>query len=90
MLGVSHLAGLLDLPKGASVARSRPITSDVQQMLGPSGLQSTERGAGAALSPAAQRALHLSAPLSSAQFKTVGQLVERGELPMRRLFRRRR
>jgi hypothetical protein len=58
-------------------------------MLGPAGLESTERGADAALSPAELHALRRGAPLSSAQFKTVGQLVERGELPMRRLFRRR-
>lgn len=67
----------------------RPIASDVQQMLTPSDPAFAGRGpsAGAALSPAEQHALRRSAPLTTAEFKAVAQLVDRRDLPLRRLLR---
>ena len=80
--------GVVDLPRGATVTRKRPIGSDVPKMLTTSNRGSAGRDRGVALSPAEQRALRRSAPLSTAQFKAVGHLVERGDLPLRRLLRR--
>ena len=80
---------LVDLAKGATVALMRPIASDLQQMRKPD--REPVRGdPGAALSPVEQRALRLRAPLSTAQFKAVAKLLERGDLPLRRVLRRRR
>ena len=72
------------------MARTRPSASDVQQMPGPfdSGAVGRDPYAGAALSPAQQHALRRSTPLSTTEFKAVGQLVERGDLPLRLLRRR--
>ena len=84
------LVGLsvVDLPRGATVTRKRPIASDVPQMLGSSKRGLAGRDRDVALSAGEQRALRRSAPLSTAQFKAVGELVERGELPLRRFLRR--
>lgn len=86
--GASRPAGA-DLTKGVSVAGMRPIASDAQQMPEP-GSRDRDLRAGAALSAAQQRALYRSAPLSTTEFKALGQLVQRGDLPLRRLLRQRR
>lgn len=41
------------------------------------------------MTPAEQHALQRSAPLSKADFKAAGELVARGDLPLRRVLRRR-
>ena len=73
------------------MARTRPIASDAQQMRSahdPGSLARDPR-AGVTLSPAQEHALRRSAPLSTREFKTVGQLVNRGDLPLRHLLGRR-
>ena len=74
------------------MARMRPIAPDAQQVLRASdpGSLDRQRYVEAALSPSEQHALRRSAPLSKAQFKAVGELVEHGDLPLRRLLRRAR
>jgi hypothetical protein len=70
---------------------AQPIATDGPQMLTASDVRSDAEGAdpNAVLTPAEQHALHRSAPLSTTEFKAVGRLVERGTLPLRRIFRRR-
>ena len=72
------------------VAHMRPIASGVQQMLKqPSAGGSVRGDPRAALSPGEQRALRRCAPLSTAEFKAVGELIARRRLPLRLLRRRR-
>ena len=74
------------------MARKRRTASDVQPDAPDAGSAARNPDAAtnpdAAMSPAEQHALQRSAPLSTADFKAIGELVERGDLPLRRLFRR--
>ncbi len=79
------------------MTRTRPTASDVHQtfvagdaaMVDDGGQVERRPPDAAVLSPAQQRALSRCAPLSTAEFKVVGRLVDRGNLPLRWILRRR-
>lgn len=57
-------------------------------MLSPSTSGFAGTSGGGELSPAEQHALRRSAPLTATEFKAVGELVDSGRLPLRRLLPR--
>lgn len=74
------------------MARMRPIASDGQQAAGDDGGQPAIVGGrppAPTLTPAEQHALSRCVPLSTSEFKAIGDLADRGRLPLGAILRRR-